>query len=75
MKEYVTSRFSKGALIRNARTSEDGKIDDVLIDDDCTVKYSVHLPMDSHGWELGTRAVGVLWDESEVTTSPNEFLK
>lgn len=75
MKEYVTSRFSKGDVVRNTRTNEDGKIDEVVIDDDCAVWYRVHIPTDSFGWEMGTKAADVLWKENEVSTSPNEFLK
>lgn len=75
MKEYITSRFSRGDVVRNKRTNEDGKIDSVVIDDDCCVRYSVHIPTDSHGWEMGTKAVDILWNENDVATSPNQFLK
>ena len=75
MKEYVTSRFSEGAVVRNKRTNEDGKIDRVVIDDDCCVRCSVHIPTDSYGWEMGTKATDVLWDENDVQTSPNQLLK
>lgn len=75
MKEHITSRYSVGAIVRNKRTNEDGKIDSVQIDDDCRVRYSVHIPTDAFGWEMGTRAVDVLWDEDEVVTSPNQLLK
>jgi hypothetical protein len=74
MKEYIRSKFSIGAVVRNKSTNEDGKIDSVVIDDDCCVRYSVHIPVDSHGWEMGTKAVDVFWDEDEVETSPNKLL-
>lgn len=75
MKEYIKARFSIGDVVRNRRTSEDGKIDRVVIDDDCYVGYSVRIPTDPYGWELGTKAVDVLWDEGEVETSPNQLLR
>ena len=75
MKEYVKSRYSVGAIVRNKRTNEDGKVGSVQIDDDCHVRYSVNIPTDAHGWEMGTRAVDILWDEDEVVASPNPFLK
>jgi hypothetical protein len=75
MKDYISSRFSVGDVVRNKRTNEDGKIDNVVIDDDCNVRYSVHIPTDSYGWEMGTREADVLWDENEISASPNHFLK
>jgi hypothetical protein len=75
MKEYVKSRFQVGSVVRNKHTNEDGKIDRVVIDDDCRVMYTVHIPNDSYGWEMGTKAVDVLWDEDEIETSPNQFLR
>jgi len=75
MNEYVKSRFSVGDIVRNNQTNEDGKIDRVSIEDAWTIKYEVHIPMDEFGWELGTREAGVIWDESEVSASPNELLK
>jgi len=75
MKEYTKSRYSVGAIVRNKQTNQDGKIDSIQIDDDCRVRYSVHIPTDALGWEMGTSAVDVLWDEDEVVASPNQFLK
>jgi hypothetical protein len=75
MKEYIKSRFSKGDVVRNKQTTQDGKIDSVDIDDDCCVRHLVHIPTDSYGWEMGTRAVDILWNEDDVETSPNEALK
>ena len=75
MKEYIKSRFSKGDVIRNKQTNQDGKIDSVDIDDACCVWYLVHIPTDSYGWEMGTQAVDIRWNDNEVETSPNEALK
>jgi len=75
MKEYIKSRFSKGDVVRNKQTGEDGKIDSVSIDDDGRVTYAVHLPTDPHGWEMGTKGFDVPWDDAYVDTSPNEHLK
>jgi len=56
MKEYVTRRFSVGDVVRNTRTAEDGKVDEVVVEDDCRVTYLVHIPEDRFGWEMGSRA-------------------
>jgi len=75
MKEYVTNRFSIGDVVRNKHTNQDGKIDDVIKNDDCSVKYEVHLPTDPHGWQLGTKEAGVIWREEFLIPSPNQLLK
>lgn len=69
------SRFSIGDVVRNTKTNEDGKIDKVIYDGNEPIAYSVHLPMDNLGWELGTRAIDVEWKIAEVIESPNEHLK
>ena len=75
MKEYVTRRFSVGDVVRNTRTAEDGKVDEVVVEDDCRVTYLVHIPEDRFGWEMGSRAADVPWNEDILIPSPNELLK
>jgi hypothetical protein len=75
MKEYIKSQFSEGDVVRHKLTNEDGKIDKVSIDDEGRVTYTVHIPTDRFGWQMGSRAAEVPWDETDVSASPNEALK
>ena len=61
--------FGIGHLIRNKKTSEDGRVTAVKERGEGAV-YSVSVPLQPTSWKLG--AVAASWSESDVEASQNE---
>jgi hypothetical protein len=65
-------KFAPGDLVRNVRTSEDGKVIEAYQDKGATM-YMVSVPKDSAGWILGARIA--YWSGDNLDSSTNESLR
>jgi hypothetical protein len=64
-------KFAPGDLVRNVKTTEDGKVIEAYAERGAAM-YMVSVPADSAGWSLGAKVA--YWVEGDLESSNNGSL-